>query len=71
MPILWAFLGNKKITKNCLITVYQADFMDNYTQKAEDGTGSRRPLLGDAGVPPRLLYTKEKAAWCFTHRAGK
>ena len=27
-----------------------------YRAEVEDGTGSRRPLLGDAGVPPRLLY---------------
>lgn len=24
--------------------------------KSEDGTGSRRPLLGDAGVSPRLFH---------------
>ena len=25
--------------------------------KSEDGTGSRRPLLGDAGMSPRLFHS--------------
>ena len=28
----------------------------NYISKYEDGTGSRHPLLGDAGVSPCLIY---------------
>ena len=30
--------------------------MFRYINKYEDGTGSRRPLFGDVGVSPYLIY---------------
>ena len=36
--------------------------------KSEDGTGSRRPLLGDAGVSPRLFHFPIPKGGCRTSK---
>lgn len=45
----------------CLINIPMNDILiigksyNNTARISEDGTGSHRPLLGDAGVSPRLI----------------
>lgn len=38
-----------------------------YGMKAEDGTGSRRPLLGDAGVSPHLFHSQTESLKIIFH----